>query len=151
MDMHHETLVFERNFNVPPARLFQSYADPREREIWSAPSPETVIIIDQTDVRTGGQELGRCGSAKDLSWTMKVAYHLVKQDELITFTEELWEGDAILTIALITFEIEQHGKAGSRLKLTDQITSFVGKGGVAGHLEGYTLALDNLVARLNLS
>jgi hypothetical protein len=95
--------------------------------------------------------VGRCGSAKEMSWTMKVAYHLVTQDELITFTEELWEGDAILTIALITFEITKHGESGSRLKLTDQITSFVGKGGVAGHQEGYGLALDNLKARLAIS
>lgn len=56
MNIHHDTLVFERNFDAAPDRLFQAYANPREREVWSAPTPETVIQIDETDVRTGGSE-----------------------------------------------------------------------------------------------
>ena len=148
MEIHHETLVFERDFDVTPERLFQAYADPKEREVWSAPSPEIVIVIDETDVRTGGREIARCGSEGNLNWTMEVAYHWVTEDRQITFTEELWEGDKVLTVALITFDFEKRGATGTRLKLTDQITSFVGKGGVEGHSEGYTKALANLAASL---
>lgn len=43
MDIHHETLVFERDFDATPERLFQAYKDPTERQMWSAPTPETVI------------------------------------------------------------------------------------------------------------
>ena len=149
MDIHHETLVFEREFDVTPERLFQAYANPKEREIWSAPTPEAVIVIDETDVRTGGREIARCGSAENLNWTMKVYYHWVIEGRQITFTEELWEGGAVLTIALITFEFHTRSGNGTRLKLTDQVTSFVGQGGVAGHREGYLKALDNLVASLS--
>lgn len=148
MDISHETLRFERDFDAPPERLFQAYVDPREREIWSAPTPETVIVIDETDVRTGGRETARCGAADALNWTMKVVYHRVTENRQITFTEELWDKDDLLTVALITFEFETRGETGTRLKLTDQITSFVGDGGVSGHRDGYTNALDNLAARL---
>jgi uncharacterized protein YndB with AHSA1/START domain len=148
MDIHHETLFFERDFDATPERLFQAYKDPTERQKWSAPTPETVIVIDETDVRTGGREIARCGSAGNLNWTMKVVYHWVTEGRLITFTEELWDGDEVLTVALITFDFQKRGTNGSRLKLTDQITSFVGEGGVAGHREGYTKALANLAASL---
>lgn len=148
MDIHHETLVFERDFDATPERLFQAYTDPTERQIWSAPTPESVIIIDETDVRTGGRETARCGSAGKLNWTMKVVYHRVTEGRQITFTEELWDGDEILTVALTTFDFEKRGTTGARLKLTDQITSFVGKGGAAGHREGYKKALANLAASL---
>lgn len=79
---------------------------------------------------------------------MKVAYHRVADNRLITFTEELWDGDSLLTVALITFDFEERGLGGTRLKLTDQITSFVGEGGVRGHRDGYTKALENLAAAL---
>ena len=151
MDIHHETLVFERDFDAPAERLFQAYSDPRQRENWSAPSPETMFVIDQTDVRTGGRETARCGSADNLNWTMLAQYHLVVENRLICFTEELWEGDDLLTVALITFEIVSRGAGGSRLKLTDQITSFVGAGGGAGHKEGYEQSLDHLAASLALN
>ncbi len=110
--------------------------------------PETVIVIDETDVRTGGREIARFGSVGNRNWTMKVFYHWVTEGRLITFTEELRDGDEVLTVALITFDFQKRGTTGSRLKLTDQITSFVGEGGVAGHRDGYTKALANLAASL---
>lgn len=148
MDIFHETLAFERTFDAPPERLFQAFADPRQREIWSAPTPETVIVIDETDLRTGGHETARCGSADALNWTMKVIYHRVEDGRLVTFTEELWDGAKLLTVALITFEFRKRGDAGTLLSLTDQVTSFVGEGGVSGHRDGYTKALANLAASL---
>lgn len=150
MNIHHETLVFERVFDAPPERLFRAYTDPREREVWSAPTPETRVVIDATDVRTGGREIARCGNSGNLNWTMKVVYHNVIENRLITFTEELWDSDSdsVVTVALITFDFEGHGAAGTRLKLTDQVTSFVGENGVSGHREGYSKALANLAAAL---
>ncbi len=38
---------------------------------------------------------------------MDVAYNLVENDRLITFTEELWDGDNMLTVALITFDLSK--------------------------------------------
>lgn len=148
MEILHETLVFERAFKASPARLFQAYTDPRQREAWSAPTADTAFVIDETDVRTGGRETARCGAPGALNWTMKVVYHRVTEDRQITFTEELWDGDEVLTVALITFDLTPADAGGTHLKLTDQITSFVGNGGVVGHREGYTQALENLAGSL---
>lgn len=61
------------------------------------------------------------------------------------FTEELWDGDTLLTVALITFDIRGTSGGTCVLHLTDQVTSFVGYGGVRGRRDGYTRALDNKV------
>lgn len=147
MELYHETLTFERAFPVSAARLFEAFRNPREREIWSAPDENTEIEIVECDFRTGGREKGLCGPKGDMSWSMDVAYHLVETDRLIVFTEELRDGDRMLTVALITVEILP-ADDGCRLNLTDQITSFVGQGGVSGHRDGYAKALENLAGML---
>lgn len=144
MEIHHETIVLEREFNVPPSQLFAAYVDPRAREIWSAPSPTAEVKIDNSDVRTGGHETARCGGKGDLRWALKLVYHHVTPNRQITFTEELWEGDKILTVALVTFDLKDIGNNRTALRLTDQITSFVGADAVEGHRRGYTQALANL-------
>lgn len=147
MNVAHDTLSFERVFDSTPADLFRAYADPRVRELWSAPSPFTEVRIDEGDFCTGGEELGRCGAKGDLRWSTRTYYHLVVPDALISFTEELREGDQLLTIALVTLEIADADK-GVRLKLTDQVTSLVGAEAISGHREGYAKALDNLALAL---
>lgn len=143
MPLHHDTITLERTFPVPAARLFQAFADPREREVWSAPSADTEVRIDSSDMRSGGREAARCGVKGAMKWRLNVTYHLVDQDRLITFTEELRDGDDMLTIALISVEFAEVPD-GTHLKIIDQVASFVGPDGVAGHREGYTKALENL-------
>ncbi|OOY04457.1 SRPBCC domain-containing protein [Thioclava sp. F28-4] len=144
MDVHHETLVFERDLDAPPSKVFAAYIDKEARELWSTPSPTAEVKIDSADVRTGGVETTRCGAKGDLRWALKVIYHFVEPDRLITFTEELWDGEQILTVALIAIELKSASDNMTALKLTDQITSFVGPDAVDGHREGYTQALANL-------
>ena len=52
---------------------------------------------------------------------MKVVYHWVTEGRLITFTEELWDGDELLTVALITFDFEKRGPSGSRGDVPDDV------------------------------
>ncbi|MEM9756051.1 MAG: SRPBCC domain-containing protein [Pseudomonadota bacterium] len=143
MTVQHETLRFDRRFQATPAALFAAYADTEVRQAWSAPTPRTEVRIERCDLRAGGTEFARCGSPGDLKWIMQTAYHVVEPAALISFTEVLSEGAKVLTVALITFDIRADG-TGSRLILTDQVTSFVGVGGVDGHRDGYTQALGNL-------
>ncbi|PTX56314.1 uncharacterized protein YndB with AHSA1/START domain [Litoreibacter ponti] len=149
MEIHHETVTLEKPLPASPEEVFQAYTDPRAREKWSAPDNTTEIRILESNVKTGGSETGKCGTrGQELNWRMDVAYHLVENDRLITFTEELWDGDNMLTVALITFDLSKAPDGTTILLLTDQITSFVGEGGVQGHRDGYTKALDNLASML---
>lgn len=149
MDMHHDTLVFASDFPVPPGRVFEAYADPRQREAWSAPGAGLACVIDETDVRTGGRETARMGHPDTLEYTAHTLYHFVEEGRRIVFTEELWMDGALLTVALVTFDIAPGDDGGTRLTLTDQITSLVGTEGVDGHRDGYGSILDLLSAHLS--
>ncbi len=144
MQVHHDTITIEREFAVSPAQLFAAYVDPSLREAWSTPSPTAEVRIDAAEVRTGGTERGRCGTKGDLRWTTEVSYLSVEADRHIIFTEVLKEGAQILTIALITFDFEEIADGGTKLLLTDQVTSLVGPDAIEGHREGYSQALENL-------
>jgi uncharacterized protein YndB with AHSA1/START domain len=148
MTPSHQTIEMSRDFPVPPHRLFQAYADPRQRQVWCAPSPTARLVIDHSDLRAGGTETARCGAADDLRFTLRLRYHRVVDDRLVCFSEELWDGDSLLTVALVTFDFAPRGSAGTRLGLTDQVTSFAGPDAIAGHRRGYEQALGNLAALL---
>lgn len=149
MEVYHETVTLKKTLPASPEEVFQAYTDPRAREIWSAPDDTTEIRILDSNVRTGGSETGRCGTrGQELNWRMDVAYHLVEKGRLISFTEELWDGDNMLTVALITFDLSKAPHGSTILHLTDQVTSLVGEGGVQGHRDGYSKALDNLASML---
>ncbi|MEO0664829.1 MAG: SRPBCC domain-containing protein [Pseudomonadota bacterium] len=150
MDLMHDTVVFDRTFPASPERLFQAYADPKEREIWSPPFEGTAVSIDSSDFRAGGQESARCGPVGDLKYRMEVRYHVVELGRHISFTETLWEGEMLLTVSQSTFEISPAGE-GARLRLTDQMASYIGQDGLDGHREGYARMLDNLVGRFAMA
>ena len=38
--VHQDTIRLERDFPVPPNRVFDAYADPRKRVRWVVPSPQ---------------------------------------------------------------------------------------------------------------
>ena len=118
-----------------------------ERESWSPPFEGSEVRSDRTDVRTGGAETSRCGPVGDLKWRMDVAYHRVEPGRHICFTETLWEGEILLTVAQSTFEISTASE-GCRLRLTDQVASYIGREGIDGHKAGYARALKNLAAML---
>lgn len=144
IDLHQETIASERRFKAPSARVSRAFTDPKQREIWSVPDDQTKIDIVEWDIRTGGHEKGLCGTPGAMNWTMLVTYHLVLPDRLISLTEELWDGDRLLTVALITFDISPVGDREAKLILTDQVTSFVDDGATGGHRWGYAKALENL-------
>lgn len=149
MHVHHETVTLEKSLPASPEDVFLAYTNPKAREKWSVPDDKTEVRILQSNVRTGGSEIGKCGTrGQELNWRMNVAYHLVEEGKLITFTEELWDGDKMLTVALITFDLNKGPNGTTILHLTDQVTSFVGEGGANGHRDGYTKALENLTSML---
>jgi uncharacterized protein YndB with AHSA1/START domain len=148
MTNHHETIQLKQEFSALPDRVFRAFVDVEERQKWSAPSDATAVLIDHSDVRTGGSEATRCGSKDNLRFRTEVHYHLVEENRTICFAETLFEGDKVLMAALVTFDFGKGDDGGTLLTLTDQITSFVGPEGIEGHRQGFAAALGNLALLL---
>ena len=146
MTLHHETIRLEQRVPASAARIFAAYRDTALREVWSAPSDTAAVKIEHADVRTGGTEVTRCGGKDDLRYRTEVRYHLVRDDEFITFSETLLEDDNVLVAALTTFELQPVSDKETLVVLTDQITSFVGSDGIEGHRQGFSVALRNLAS-----
>jgi uncharacterized protein YndB with AHSA1/START domain len=149
LEIVHKTLSFERRFKASPEKVFAAYADTGTRASWSAPTPTAKVVIDECDFRNGGREVTRCGEGDDLNYGLNLVYHLIVDNRMICFSEELWMGDVPLTSALVTYDIQPDGD-GSKLVVTDQVTSFVGSEGLEGHGYGYEQALANLEALLSV-
>ncbi|KJV05877.1 hypothetical protein VZ95_21060 [Elstera litoralis] len=78
MTLVHETIELQRDFQVPPHRIFRAFTDIREREIWTAPSDRVEVKIDQSDMRPGGLERARCGPRGDMQWDLTTYYHVIE-------------------------------------------------------------------------
>lgn len=153
MGLSHDTIKLERQFDASPEAVFAAYKDPKAREIWCVPSPSSSFKVINSQVMTGGTEIAKCGpkpetikpnwDGSDLPWEMRLDYHFVDAPNLIVFTERLFEGDQLLTIALVSFDLKSHA-GGTKLTLTDQIASLVGPQLVSEHREGYEFALNKL-------
>jgi len=149
MEVVHETLTFDEQFPVPVTRLFRAFTDPREREAWSAPSESAEVRIDESDVRTGGTETLRCGARGELQFAGRIAYHRVEPETCIVYAEAMRQAADVMHAALVTVEFVGKGES-SALRITDQVTSFVGEEGISGHRVGHTAALKNLKKRLTV-
>ena len=142
----HETIVLGREFPHSPARLFAAYADVEQRAVWSAPSAEEFVEFDTHDFRVGGVDEFRCGlrDAPESTFAGTTRYEDIVDDACLVFTERLvTAAGELLAMSLVTWAIEPTD-VGSRLAITDQVTSVQGDGPIDGSRHGYTAMLEQL-------
>lgn len=141
----HETLVFERRLRASPDAVFAAYADVDARARWSAPSATAAVVYSSADFRVDGTDAFRCGRSDDLRFAGVVRYVDIRDGRRIVYCEVIATSDAPLSASLVTWELSADG-SGTRLVVTDQVTSFVGMDMIDGSRSGMNGALDNLVA-----
>jgi len=144
----HETLVFERRVRASPEAVFAAYADVGVRTRWSAPSPTAAVVYSSADFRVDGVDSFRCGGVDDLRFAGVVRYLDILDGQRIVYCEVISTSEARLSVSLVTWELSTDG-SGTRLVVTDQVTSFVGKEMIDGSRSGMTGALDNLASLVN--
>jgi uncharacterized protein YndB with AHSA1/START domain len=148
--IHHGTVVVERTIHVPTARVFAAYADPDERARWAAPSDTAVFIYDETDFRVGGRDVARCGAKDDPRFRVESTYAHIAQQQCIVTTETVQEGISLLSANLNTIEFFDEGN-GTRVKITVQVTSFVGDEMIESIRSGNEGSLANMARYLEQS
>lgn len=145
--VHHGTVVVERTINVPTARVFDAYADADERARWAAPSDTAVFFYDETDFRVGGRDVARCGAKDDPRFRVESTYVNIAQHQRIVTTDTVQEGVNLLSANLNTIEFFDEGK-GTRVKITVQVTSFVGDEMIESTRSGNEGSLANMARHL---
>jgi len=139
----HGTITVERMLDAPVSRVYAAYADPKERETWGAPSDTAVFTYDEADFRVGGRDLARCGPKDDPRFRVEARYVDIVPERRVVATETVREVERLLATSITTFELRPAG-ARTHVKVTVQVTSFVGPDMIKHTKAGHTGSLDNM-------
>ncbi len=143
----HETIRLERHLQHQPAAVFTAYADVEQRVAWTAPSDEEIIMFESDDFTVGGIDTFLCGPREAPNFVGVTRYEDIVDGERIVFTERLMNGEQLLAMSLITWELTPTA-TGTTLAVTDQVTSLAGQGPIDGSRHGYNAILDRLSIHL---
>lgn len=142
------TIRIVRDFDAPPAKVYQAWVDPDLVVRWLGPR-DTPMRIDQWDARTGGSYRYAALRDGEVIASFYGSFHELRQDERLvqTFT---WEG-APDGVSLETATFTDLGDGRTRvtaLSVVDTMEArdmMVASGMETGIIEGYE-KLDELLA-----
>ncbi|GAA1336807.1 uncharacterized protein YndB with AHSA1/START domain [Arthrobacter roseus] len=138
----HDTLTFEQSINAPLSAVWDAFAEPTQRAVWGVPAGEAQVY-DDSNFMVGGRDKYRCGPPETLGFHGLVDYVQIVPPSLIVHTDTVTAEDQVLAVALLTWQFDAHGDT-TMIRLTDQVTSFVGADMIEGHRNGHAKALEQL-------
>ena len=145
-----ETFVVERVYDVPPARVFQAYADPAVKTKWfdGDGGDGWEQLVSSLDFTVGGHERN---DGRELESGQVHAYHAVYwdivPDSRIVSTYEMQLDGTRVSVSLATTELIPEGD-GTRLIYTEQAAFLDGPDPDGAHRRGNEWLLDRLGAFL---
>ena len=96
-------LSFQRTMAVSPERLWHLLTDGQMRELWGAPSDDTVLIMEVTDFTEGGYERHRCGPKEAPEFEIETRWYNIQAPDFACFTETLVLGGHRIFTSLVTY------------------------------------------------
>ncbi len=137
---HHAQFNLEQTIGAPVSTVFQALSDPAARTRWGVPSDDEVLIYDAADFRVGGVDTFRCGPRAAPAFHGETCYLAIVPGHRIVAVDTVATGGQTLACALLTTEVLPDA-AGTLLRLTVQLVSFVGPGMAAAQQGGHRAAL----------
>ena len=136
-------LSFQRTMAVSPDRLWHLLTDAGMRELWGAPSEDTVLTMEVTDFTEGGYERHRCGPKEAPEFEIETRWYSIQAAELACFTETLRVGGHRSFTSLVTYGLTATD-GGTQLDVTVALSGF-SEDDMRGEVEaGWTAGLANL-------
>lgn len=139
----HETIVVERTYPHPPARVFAAWADPDSKRRWAVCHAE-----HEMDFRPGGVERARGAAPDGPAFETEIRYHDIVPGRRIVYAYALRVDGAASAVAVVTAEFRAEG-AGTRLVVTEQGAYLDGPDGAERLGAGLRDALERLAAALH--
>ena len=104
----HATFAVERSYAVPPARVFEAWADPVAKARWFGGDDWD----HELDFSVGGREVST-GTMEGTSFTFEGRYQDIVPDERIVYSYEVLMGEARISVSLATVELTPAARARS--------------------------------------
>ena len=140
----HSTFTIERDYPVPPSRVFHAWADPAAKRAWFACHDDWRMEGHELDCRAGGSErLDTYPSNGDEVHAYRAHYYDVVENERIVYAYEMYLGEKRMSVSLATVLFEARGK-GTRMTFTEQLVMFDDRWDAAGRELGTGEGFVNL-------
>lgn len=147
MTVVHSTIVLERVYDAPPARVFAAWSDPAALLRWGSPGEGWTSSFDRFEFEVGGTQICRFGPRGRDSYVNETRYLDIVHGQRIVSAGDMTLGDKRLFVGLLTVEVATEGKA-CRLVMTEQGAFLDGHDLPENHQAGWQQMLDNLGAEL---
>ena len=144
---NHASFVIERNFDAPPAKVFNAFADPKAKARWFVGPAEWTRGEYQFDFRVGGREHLVGGPKGGEAHTFDAVYQDIVPNERIIFSYDMHIGEHRISVSLTTVELTSAGK-GTHLRYTEQGVFLDGYDDAGSRERGTIGLLDQLGAAL---
>lgn len=141
----HATFVIERNYPVPPGRVFEAFSNPEAKRQWFAGPGET---RGEMDFRIGGRETASGAFPDGTVHRFEAFYYDIVPGQRIVFSYDMHLDQRRISVSLATIEIAPQGP-GSRLVFTEQGVFLDGYDDAGARERGTMELLDALGAFLS--
>jgi uncharacterized protein YndB with AHSA1/START domain len=147
MNVHHSTIVLEREYPVPPAKVFAAWSDKATKARWFACGDDWETLSHELDFRVGGEERLSVRPPGGEVHRNATRFHDILPGERIVWTYDMYVGDRRITVSLATV-VFVPTRRGTRMVFTEQLACLDGVDGSAERREGTEVQFEKLAAAL---
>jgi uncharacterized protein YndB with AHSA1/START domain len=145
--IEHASFSIERRYDVPPATVFEAWADAAAKARWFSEPGEWLAGPLELDFRVGGREVQLSGPEGGPVHTYRAIYWDIVANQRIVYTYEMLMDETRVSVSLATIEL---GADGGRtlLVLTEHGAFFDGLVSPTSREQGWGSLLDALARAL---
>jgi uncharacterized protein YndB with AHSA1/START domain len=142
----HDTMVLERIYRAPAARVFAAWADPTAKQTWfTGAEPEEFTTSEyELDFRVGGREFNRGGPPGSADvFTYEATYSDIVDGKRIVYTNYMLRNETRISVSAASVEFVANGDE-TTLVFTEHGIYLDGEDKPEYRIEGINQQLDAL-------
>ena len=137
----HATFTLRRTYRASPDQVFDAFADPEKKRVWSFGAPDGALTLD---FRVGGRENVRMPGPGGGAFTYEGVIQDIVENERLIYAYGFDMGGGPAGITLTTVEFAPADDGGTHLKFTEQGAYLDGFDGPKFWESGTTSLLNRL-------